>query len=398
MGWFFAPAAAVMRWRNKAKMPLMGLLFTIPLAIAVFSSPPGMTAAGAAILASWTLAMYMLAALQFTNDSSWTEIHQIARLLREHDLRSGELPDERRISASNRSGKGQMGNLYQALRTTHESLREVVGRARHSAEVAAGAARELAEGSENLARRTEQQSATLQQTAAGMDQLETAVKKNAEHCRRASELAGSAAEVARRSAGLVGRSVSTMEKIDASSKKIVDIIGVIEGIAFQTNILALNAAVEAARAGEQGRGFAVVAAEVRSLAQRSSEAAREISGLIRDSVSSVGEGARLVHDAGETIGGVVESVAQVSGLIHEIATASGQQSTGVAEMNQALVRLEAVTEHNASLAAQANASAVQLRQESGVLAELVGRFRVDGAIGAQLEPRRKRLARVAASV
>jgi methyl-accepting chemotaxis protein len=177
-----------------------------------------------------------------------------------------------------------------------------------------------------------------------------------------------------------------MEVVDGSSKRIVDIIGVIEGIAFQTNILALNAAVEAARAGEQGRGFAVVAAEVRSLAQRSSEAAKEINGLIRSSVSNVDAGAKLVHDAGETLDDVVRSVAQVNELIREIAVASGQQSAGVEEMNKALIRLEAVTEHNASLVQQANSSALQLKEESGELSELVGRFRVDGQAASRAMP------------
>jgi methyl-accepting chemotaxis protein len=174
--------------------------------------------------------------------------------------------------------------------------------------------------------------------------------------------------------------------VDGSSKRIVDIIGVIEGIAFQTNILALNAAVEAARAGEQGRGFAVVASEVRSLAQRSSEAAREINGLIRSSVSNVDAGTRLVHDAGETINDVVQSVGQVNALIREIAVASGEQSAGVEEMNKALIRLEAVTEHNATLVQQANTSALQLKEESGELSYLVGRFRLDGQAAAAALP------------
>jgi methyl-accepting chemotaxis protein len=215
-----------------------------------------------------------------------------------------------------------------------------------------------------------------------MDELESTVKRTAENCRRARELAEGAAEVANKGASLVNRAVSTMEVVDGSSKRIVDIIGVIEGIAFQTNILALNAAVEAARAGEQGRGFAVVAAEVRSLAQRSSDAAKEINGLIRTSVSNVDAGTKLVHDAGETIDDVVRSVAQVNDLIREIAVASGQQSTGVEAMNKALIRLEAVTEHNATLVQQANGSAMQLKEESGELSSLVGRFRVDGQAAA----------------
>jgi methyl-accepting chemotaxis protein len=260
----------------------------------------------------------------------------------------------------------------------HASLRELVGRVQHSAELARTTARELAAGSDNLAQRTEQQSETLQETASGMDELESTVKRTAENCRRARELAETAARVAQDGADLVSRAVSTMEVVDGSSKKIVDIIGVIEGIAFQTNILALNAAVEAARAGEQGRGFAVVASEVRSLAQRSSGAAKEINGLIRASVANVEAGTRLVHQAGAIIDDVVSSVGQVNELIREIAVASSEQSAGVEAMNKALIRLEAVTEHNASLVQQANASAVQLREESVELADLVGRFRIDG--------------------
>jgi methyl-accepting chemotaxis protein len=185
-----------------------------------------------------------------------------------------------------------MGTLYKALTRTHQSLSELVTRVQHSADLTRGTAEELAAASGNLARRTDQQSTTLQETASGMDELEATVKRTAENCRRARELAEGAAEVAQKVAALVNRAVTTMETVDGSSKRIVDIIGVIEGIAFQTNILALNAAVEAARAGEQGRGFAVVASEVRSLAQRSSEAAKEINGLIRTSVSNVDEGTR----------------------------------------------------------------------------------------------------------
>jgi methyl-accepting chemotaxis protein len=374
----FAPIGALMSGRNKTKQLMVGVLFCVPLVIALVAHPPGWTASGIAILVTWVIAAYYLAALHFSTDAAWTEIHQVARLLGEHDLRRDHLPEEARLSAANRTGRGQMGQLYKVLTSTHQNLRDLVGRVQQSADVARVAAQELAAGSDNLAQRTEQQSSTLQETASGMDQLESAVKRNAEHCRRASELAGSAADVAQRGADLVHRVVSTMELIDGSSKKIVDIIGVIEGIAVQTNILALNAAVEAARAGEQGRGFAVVAAEVRSLAQRSSEAAREINGLIRASVSNVDAGARLVRDAGSTLSEVVQSVGQVDVLIREIAEASSEQSTGVEEMNKGLIRLEAVTEHNANLVQQANQSALILKDESARLFELVGHFRLDG--------------------
>jgi methyl-accepting chemotaxis protein len=387
MSWIFTPIAALMSGRNKTKQLMVGILFSIPLFIALLAEPPGWTATAAAILLTFLFAAYYLAALLFTTDSAWSEIHQVARLLGEHDLRRGEMPAADGLTRSNRVGRGQMGQLYRALTRTHESLSELVSRVRHSADVTRATAEELAAASGNLARRTDQQSTTLQQTASGMDELESTVKRTAENCRRARELAEGAAEVAHKGADLVNRAVSTMEIVDGSSKRIVDIIGVIEGIAFQTNILALNAAVEAARAGEQGRGFAVVAAEVRSLAQRSSDAAREINGLIRASVSHVDAGTRLVHDAGETINDVVHSVAQVTELIREIAVASGEQSSGVEEMNKALIRLEAVTEHNATLVQQANTSALQLKEESGELSGLVGRFRVDGQAAPLASPK-----------
>jgi methyl-accepting chemotaxis protein len=377
MAGIFAPVAALMSGRNKTKQLMVGVLFTVPLAITLVASPPGWGIAGIAAAVTFAFALYYLAALHFTTDTAWTEIHHVARLLGEHDLRSAEMPREAELSAANRSGRGQMGQLFRALTEVHGNLRDLVGRVQHSAEVASVTASELADGSDNLALRTEQQSTTLQETASGMDELESTVKRTAENCRRARELAESASQVAQKGASLVNRAVTTMEVVDGSSKKIVDIIGVIEGIAFQTNILALNAAVEAARAGDQGRGFAVVAAEVRSLAQRSSEAAREINGLIRSSVSNVDAGTKLVHDAGTIINDVVKSVEQVNELIREIAVASDQQSAGVEEMNKALIRLEAVTEHNANLVQQANASALQLKEESGELSGLVGKFRMD---------------------
>jgi methyl-accepting chemotaxis protein len=375
----FAPVAFLMSGRVKSKQLTLALLFSMPLAIALVAAPPGWSWTAVAIAGTYLLGVYFLAAIHFTTDASWGEVHRVANLLARHDLRSHELPDLGQVSSSNRKGTGQIGQLFQALLGTHAGMRELVSRVRSSVALTRNTARDLAGASENLAQRTEQQSSTLQETASGMDQLEAAVKRTAEHCRRARALADAAEDVAQNGAGLVQHAVASMETVDGSSKKIVDIIGVIEGIAFQTNILALNAAVEAARAGEQGRGFAVVASEVRSLAQRSSEAAKEINTLIRASVSNVDDGARLVHEAGSAIGKLVQSVAEVNGLIREVAEAADEQSRGVEEMNKALVRLEAVTEHNAGLVQQANASALQLSRESEQLSELVGRFKVDEA-------------------
>jgi methyl-accepting chemotaxis protein len=375
----FAPVRALMTGRQKAKQLALAAVFSVPLAIALVASPPASTAAAVAIGVAYFLALYVLAALHFSLDGAWEEIHQVAGLLGEHDLRASALPAEEGLTAANRAGRGQMGKHFQRLVRTHAAMRALVGRVRASAQVARGAAAELAQASENLAQRTEQQSSTLQETAAGMDQLESTVKRTADHCRRARDLAGEAAGAAGAGADLMKRAVETMAAVDGSSKRIVDIIGVIESIAFQTNILALNAAIEAARAGEQGRGFAVVAAEVRSLAQRSASAAKEINGLIRGSVGHVGEGARLVQSAGGAMEQLAHGVAEVNALLREIAQASGEQSAGVEEMNKALIRLEAVTEHNVGLVQQVTEAAARLDRESAQLTEVVGGFRLDEA-------------------
>ena len=379
MKFLFAPVRRLMHGRQKAKHLLVGLFFAVPASIAVIANPPGWTVAGAAVIATFAFAVYFLLALHFSIDDSWEEIHRIAGLLGEHDLRASALPREQDLTTQNRRGAGQMGKHFQRLVRAHATMRDMVGRVRASAEVTRRAACELAGASENLAARTEQQSTTLQETAAGMDELESTVKRTADNCRRARELADDASSVAGSGAALMQRAVETMASVDGSSKRIVDIIGVIESIAFQTNILALNAAVEAARAGEQGRGFAVVAAEVRTLAQRSAQAAREINELIRGSVGHVGDGARLVQEAGAAMGALATGVAEVNALIREIAQASSEQSRGVEEMNKALIRLEAVTEHNVTLVQQANGSALQLSHESAELARLVGGFRLDEA-------------------
>ena len=405
MRFLFAPVRRLMHGRQKTKHLLVGAFFALPAVIAVAANPPGWTLAGAAVLATFAFAVYFLAALHFSIDASWEEIHGVASLLGEHDLRESALPRQDGLTAQNRHGSGQMGKHYQRLVRAHATMRDVVGRVRASAEVTRSAAAELAGASENLAARTEQQSSTLQETASGMDQLESTVKRTADNCRRARELADDASTVAGSGAELMKNAVDTMQTLDGSSKRIVDIIAVIESIAFQTNILALNAAVEAARAGEQGRGFAVVASEVRTLAQRSAQAAKEINELIRDSVGHVGEGARLVHEAGSAMATLASGVTEVNALIREIAQASAEQSRGVEDMNKALIRLEAVTEHNVTLVQHANGSALQLSRESAELARLVGGFRLDdapapaAAIAGPNAPRRPALptgARVAA--
>ncbi|MFC5459407.1 methyl-accepting chemotaxis protein [Massilia niabensis] len=273
-------------------------------------------------------------------------------------------------------GSDETAHLLDALRDMNGSLNTIVGEVDVGIHAIASASAQIAAGNHDLAARTEQQAASLEETASSMEQLTSAVQQNAEHAREANRLAVSAAEVAVRGGSVVQQVVQTMESINTSSRKIVDIIGVIDGIAFQTNILALNAAVEAARAGEQGRGFAVVAGEVRTLAQRSAGAAKEIKALIDDSVSRVATGSALVRDAGATMDDIVTSVRQVHGIIADITAASEEQEAGIGQINQAIAEMDGVTQKNAALVEEAAASAEAMRQQASRLAEVVGVFKV----------------------
>jgi methyl-accepting chemotaxis protein len=281
---------------------------------------------------------------------------------------------------------GEMDEVHGQLRDMSMSLARIFDQVRASADSINVAAKEIAAGHVNLSQRTEEQASTLEETASGMEELAATVKQNADHCQLASGLSKNASDVAQRGAVTVHRAVERMGVIDQSSKKIVDIIAVIEGIAFQTNILALNAAVEAARAGEQGRGFAVVASEVRSLAQRSAQAAKEIKALIEESVSNVDAGGKLVGEAGAIINEIVVSVQQVTELIGDIAVASKEQSAGVEEINRAIVQMESVTQQNAALVEEATAATLALEEEARRLTDEVSRFTFAAAVRPQSAP------------
>jgi len=275
-----------------------------------------------------------------------------------------------------RHGDDEMGDLLESLGRSVRSFRDALQRVLQSSDSIHTASSEVAIGNNDLSARTEQQASSLQQTAASMEQLTSTVQNSAAHAREANALAASATDVAVRGGVMVGQVVSTMQQIQASSQRIAEIIGVIDGIAFQTNILALNAAVEAARAGEQGRGFAVVASEVRSLAQRSAQAAREIKSLIGASVERVDAGSRLVGDAGRTMDEIVSHVRRVSTLIGQIAGAAGEQSAGIGQVNQAVTQLDQMTQQNAALVEQGAAAAESLKDQALNLTQAVGAFRL----------------------
>jgi methyl-accepting chemotaxis protein len=270
----------------------------------------------------------------------------------------------------------ETGLLLEALKGMNDSLAKIVGEVRIGTDTIATASSQIASGNQDLSSRTEEQASSLEQTAASMEELTSTVKQNADNARQANQLAVSASEVAVKGGSVVSQVVDTMGSINASSKKIVDIIGVIDGIAFQTNILALNAAVEAARAGEQGRGFAVVASEVRSLAQRSAAAAKEIKTLIGDSVEKVEEGSKQVAEAGRTMDEIVGSVRRVTDIMGEITAASQEQTSGIEQINQAITQMDQVTQQNAALVEQASAAAQSLQEQAGSLSQVVGVFQL----------------------
>jgi methyl-accepting chemotaxis protein len=283
-------------------------------------------------------------------------------------------------------GQDEIAQLLKALATMQGSLASVVGNVRENSESVATAASQISQGSNDLSARTEEQASALQEAAASMEELGSTVRQNAENALSANQLALGASTVARKGGDVVGEVVQTMKGINDSSRRIVDIIGVIDGIAFQTNILALNAAVEAARAGEQGRGFAVVASEVRSLAQRSADAAREIKSLISASVERVEHGTALVDRAGVTMTEIVTSIARVTDIMGEISAASTEQSTGVGQLSEAIAQMDQATQQNAALVEESAAAAESLRDQARQLVQVVAVFKLDGATAAANAP------------
>jgi methyl-accepting chemotaxis protein len=365
----FAPAVWLMlRHPNQRKLPVMLAIFFLPLALLYYATGDQATPALKAWIAgAVVLGIYVMVAFYLQAEEGWAKVLGPFQRLTAGDLTA-------RVDATGLGG--HFGLFLRLLGEIHRSLGEIVAQVRSSAESVALSAREIAQGNSNLAQRTERQAATLEETAAGMERLADTVRHNADNCRLASEQARSADATARSGAQQVHGVVRMMERIEQSSKRMAEIIGVIEGIAFQTNILALNAAVEAARAGEQGKGFAVVAAEVRALAERSASAAKEIRTLIEDSVAQIADGSRETEAAGKVIDEIVTGVERGNQLVGEIATASSEQSTGLAEINKAIAQLESVTQENAALVQQAAARAHSFQDEADRLLQVVARFRV----------------------
>ena len=300
-----------------------------------------------------------------------TQAVQIAQ-----SVAAGDLTSKIEVTSTDETGQ-----LLTALKAMNDSLVGIVSNVRSSSDSIATGSAQIAIGNADLSQRTEEQASNLQQTAASMEQLTATVKQNSDTARQANQLANSASEAAAKGGVVVGEVVNTMEAITTSSKKISDIISVIDGIAFQTNILALNAAVEAARAGEQGRGFAVVASEVRNLAQRSANAAKEIKTLIGESVEKVETGSRLVGDAGKSMQDIVIQVKRVNDLIAEISSASVEQSQGISQVGEAVTQLDQVTQQNAALVEESAAAADSLKHQAASLAEVVSVFKLTGEIG-----------------
>jgi methyl-accepting chemotaxis protein len=332
----------------------------------------------AVIKAQRWIVLGVLAAMLITLGASHLLARSINRPLEEAIgfaalIAKGTLDARLAVDAADQTETGRLKHALQAMRT---SLHDIVSQVRDGTESIATATGQIAAGNRDLSQRTEMQASALEETASSMEELTSTVRQNADNARQANQLAESASSVARKGGTVVAQVVDTMGAIDGAARRIADIIGVIEGIAFQTNLLALNAAVEAARAGEQGRGFAVVAAEVRNLAQRSNSAAKEIKQLIDASVEQVDLGSRLVGEAGGTMTDIVDSVRRVTDIMGEISAASSEQEAGIEQVNKAIGEIDAVTQHNAALVEQAAAAAGSMQAQASTLSGLVSTFQL----------------------
>ena len=356
-------------------------------AAGLYSAAPGEAERLALATAAWILLVTLAGVLLriSARESILRSIHAAAHVI-------GRVAEGDLTASVGVSSHGETQKMLEGLEVMTMDLRALVSEVARSAHMVADTSAQIAQGNLDLSQRTEEQASTLEETASSMEELTSTVANNADNARQASELAVGASQVARKGGEVVGQVVTTMTDISRSSRKIGDIIGVIDGIAFQTNILALNAAVEAARAGEQGRGFAVVAAEVRNLAQRSAAAAKEIKVLIGDSVGKVEAGTKLVDAAGRTMGEIVASVEKVSALIAEIAAASQEQSAGIGQVNTAVAQMEQVVQQNASLVEQASAATESMKEQAASLLQIVSRFRLGDqpAPAPQSQPARAR--------
>ncbi|WDZ96903.1 methyl-accepting chemotaxis protein [Herbaspirillum sp. WKF16] len=344
-------------------------------------------------IAKWTMFATSVLALMLGTLIAWLLTRSISRPLQEavnvaQNVSAGDLTSRIEVKSTD-----ELGQLMSALKGMNDSLVSIVGEVRYGTDTISVASDEIKRGNMDLSNRTEQQAGSLQETASAMEELTATVKQNSENAAEANRLAENASQVAAKGGAAVGRVVDTMNSISESSRKIVDIISVIDGIAFQTNILALNAAVEAARAGEEGRGFAVVAAEVRSLAQRSATAAKEIKGLIDDSVAKVEMGAQQVNEAGITMHDVVDSIKSVTHIMHDISAASREQTMGIEQINRAIVMIDEATQQNAALVEEAAAAAASMQQQTSTLTDVVSVFKMEEAqvLPALSAPRSRKL-------